>query len=84
MGDNYTDVYYYELQVSADPQFRTGADAVASVWWNLVHGGVSSPANSWRTPPLEANAAYYWRVRPRVQGDGDTVPWSVTFTFETP
>ena len=35
--------------------------------------------NSYVVPeayPLEAGEFYYWRVRPRIQGDGDPLPWS--------
>lgn len=75
-------LFYFEVQVSADPGFSTDpATATAPVWWNLVHAGVSTPPNSWTTPPLEVGTTYYWRVRPRVQGDGTPVPWSSTFTF---
>ena len=77
-----TDVFYYELQVSPDPTFETDpAKATASVWSNLVHGGVAAPLNSWTTPPLQPGVAYYWRVRPRVQGDGTPVEWSTTWSF---
>ncbi|MEK7216767.1 MAG: hypothetical protein AAB289_14355, partial [Chloroflexota bacterium] len=77
-------VFYYEVQMSTDAQFRTGSDAVAAVWWNLVHGGVSRPANSWTTPPLQPGGVYYWRVRPRIQGDGQPVAWSRPFTVAVP
>ncbi len=79
-----SDIFYYEVQVSTDGQFRTGQNAVASVWHNLVHGGVTSPANSWYTPQLQSGSTYYWRVRPRVQGDGAAVAWSSTWSFKTP
>lgn len=67
------------------PDANFGAQgAVASVWHNLVHGGVSNPLNSWLTPQLQANTTYYWRVRPRVQGDGTPVAWSSGWSFRTP
>ena len=76
------DVFYYEVQMSPDAKF--GADGpISSVWHNLVHGGVAEPHNSWRTPSLEANTYYYWRVRPRVQGDGAPVAWSKASSFRT-
>lgn len=74
------DIFYYELQVSPDARF--GEDgARASVWHNLIHGGVASPENSWETPMLQRGATYFWRVRPRVQGDGEPVAWSQTWSF---
>ena len=77
-----TDIFYYELQVSPDRTFETDpAKATASVWSNLVHGGVTVTLNSWTTPPLQSGVAYYWRVRPRVQGDGTPVGWSTTWSF---
>lgn len=80
-ASNNPNLWYFEIEVSPDSQFRTGADATASVWCNLVHGGVTNPPNSWTTPPLEPGKPYYWRVRPRVQGDGTPVGWSPTFCF---
>lgn len=76
-------VFYYEVQMSTDSQFRTGAGAVAAVWWNLVHGGQSSPHNSWATPPLQPGTRYHWRVRPRIQGDGTPAAWSAAFVVVT-
>ena len=78
-----SDIFYYEIQASKDAQFKTGSQAVTSVWWNLVHGGVGSQLNSWRTPLLEPNTIYYWRMRPRVQGDGTPVAWSTSWGFST-
>ena len=79
-------IFYYEVQLSADPQFRTGSDSVASVFWNLVHGGESNPRRSWTVPANFALAPgqYFWRVRPRIQGDGTPVAWSNTFSFKVP
>ncbi|HLC30163.1 MAG TPA: hypothetical protein VJM51_05235, partial [Dehalococcoidia bacterium] len=74
--------FYYEVQLSADPSF-SNADHEKVVYFSLVHGGFSSPENSWQSPPLEPGAVYYWRVRPRVQGDGFPVPWSDTWSFRT-
>ena len=41
--------------------------------------------NTWAVPAgaLETATKYYWRVRPRVQGDGTPIAWSSHFTFET-
>ena len=81
------DVFYYEVQVSKDPTFNTDpGSATAMVYWELRHGGVTSPPDSYTVPsafPLEAGIRYYWRVRPRVQGDGAPVAWSSTFSFQT-
>ena len=78
-----TDVFYYEVQVSADPNFGPNA----FLYQELRHGGATNPSNSYSIPssyPLRANTAYYWRVRPRVQGDGQPVEWGPTNTFTTP
>ena len=45
------------------------------------------PLNSWGVPasfPLEPGTRYYWRVRPRVQGNGTPPAWSALFFFTTP
>ncbi|MCC6488232.1 MAG: hypothetical protein IT364_12100 [Candidatus Hydrogenedentes bacterium] len=84
--DSTTSNFYYEIEVSKDPSFTTQIDrAVAAVYQNLVHGAVSTPQNSYTLPPaaLEANTTYYWRVRPRVQGDGTPLGWSKLGTFCT-
>lgn len=60
--------YYYEVQMSRDPEFGA-AGPWAPVFWNLVHGGMTNPPRSWR-PPADlylASAVYYARVRPRLQ-----------------
>ena len=82
-SDAAPDIFYYEVQVSQDSQFRTGPDAVAPVWHNLVHAGVGPSKRAWATPELSANATYHWRVRPRVQGDGTPVAWSPSHWFFT-
>lgn len=81
-GDLYPSIFYYEIMMSTDSAFG-GNGPLAAVWHNLVHGGISDPLNSWRTPKLTSGATYYWRVRPRVQGDGPPVAWSSTFNFLT-
>ncbi|MSQ09410.1 MAG: hypothetical protein EXR52_00155 [Dehalococcoidia bacterium] len=82
------DVFYYKVQLSKDAAFNTdGVTAVASVYGALIHGGVTSPANTYTVPasaPLEGAPTYFWRVRPRVQGDGLPVPFTATFSFRTP
>ena len=78
-------VFYFEIQVSGDKRFDTSPTTATSfVWWNIVHGGASSPANSWQSPTLEFGNVYYWRMRPRVQGDGTPVEWSTPFSFHVP
>ncbi len=77
------EVFYYEVQVSKDYAFGPNA----FLYSEYVHGGASTPANSYVVPaafPLEAGEIYYWRVRPRIQGDGDPLPWSTTYVFLTP
>lgn len=79
------DLYYYEVQVSKDPEFGAGLFGPwAPVIWQVVHGGLAQPPNTYRVPapaPLDDNSPYYWRVRPRVQGDGKPVGWSFTLPF---
>ncbi len=83
-----SDVFYYELQLSKDATFNTDpAIATAMVYSALIHGGVSSPPNSYAVPagaPLEPGISYYWRVRPRVQGDGTPLAWPASWSFRTP
>ncbi len=80
-------VFYYEVQVSKDPAFETNPEtATAMVYWQLLHGAVTSPPNSYAVPssfPLESNSTYYWRVRPRIQGDGMPVSWTGAGMFRT-
>ena len=81
-SNNRIDVFYYEVQVSKDPAF--GGNAF--LYWEMRHGGVTSPPNSYTIPsgfPLERNTTYFWRVRPRVQGDGTPVDWSPLFRLIT-
>ena len=86
-GDSNTATFFYEVQLSRDPAFTTDPRmAVAAVSWNLVHGGVNDPPNSYTVPsedPLQGGPTYYWRVRPRIQGDGIPVAWTPPFSFTT-
>ena len=78
-----TAVFYYEVQLSKDYEFGPNA----FLYSEYVHGGASTPPNSYVVPaayPLEAGEFYYWRVRPRIQGDGDPLPWSRINVFQTP
>ncbi len=82
-ADNDANIFYYEVQVSKDPQFGNNA----FLYWELRHGGITQPTNSYTIPaayPLEADTVYYWRVRPRVQGDGIPVAWTQPAAFRTP
>lgn len=80
-------LFYYEVQLSRDARFDTDPrTATTRVYEALLHGGLTSPRNSYAitlNALLEGNALYYWRVRPRVQGDGSPVAWSGPFTFTT-
>lgn len=81
-----SDIFYYEVQLSQDRTFNTDPrTATASIYSAIIHGGVTD--NSYQVPdnqPLQGGTAYYWRVRPRVQGDGHPVAWSDIATFTTP
>ena len=81
-NDTNANAWYYEVQVSKDPVFGPNA----FLYWELRHGAVTNPPRSYAVPaefPLERGTTYYWRVRPRVQGDGTPVRWSSTFSFAT-
>ena len=82
-ADTRTDVFYYEVQVSKDPTFGPSA----FLYQELRHGGVTTPPNIYAVPaafpPSEPGTPYFWRVRPRVQGDGVPVPWTEAFRFTT-
>lgn len=81
------DVYYYEVQVSKDETFNIDPQtATAMVYHELRHGGLTNPLNSYQIPkefPLEKDTKYFWRVRPRIQGDSTPVLWSNPQTFKT-
>ena len=85
--DGNSAMFYYEVQLSSDKNFGD-AGAVAPVFHNLIHGGVSKPENSWTVPDANALAkgAYYWRIRQRVQatakgGTETGIAWSPAQTF---
>ena len=83
-----SETFYYEVQVSKDPTFTTDpARATAVVYYELRHGGVTQPPNSYAIAsgfPLEPATQYFWRVRPRVQGDGTPVAWGPSWSFKAP
>ncbi len=79
------DLFYYELQLSTDASFGQNG-ATAPVYSALLHGGVTRPTNGYAVPPdfpLDDHRTYYWKVRPRVGGDGTAIPWSPTYSFST-
>ncbi|GEM_PF-2629724 len=83
-GDS--NIWYYEVQISKDSSFNTDPlSASAPVYWESRHGGLTvSP--TYKVPdsqPLEPSSTYYWRVRPRIQGDGSPVEWTAYSTFST-
>lgn len=45
-ADSAAGLFYYEVQLTKDAQFRTTPEtAVAAVYHNLVHGSLTSPVN---------------------------------------
>lgn len=86
--DTDSQVFYYEFQLSSDPTFNTDpATATASVYWNLIHGGITTPKNSYTVPvsaKLQPATTYWWRVRPRIQGDGTPLPWTEPWFIRIP
>lgn len=79
-------VFYYEVQLSKDPNFVTDPmRATAPVYWELRHGGLTSPANSYSVSSkyaLDKGTVYYWRVRPAVPQAAAPVPWSQSWSFQ--
>ena len=86
--DSNANVFYYEVQLSKDVVFNTGGvPSNVPVYWELVHGGATDPLNSYQVRkeyPLDVDSHYFWRVRPRVQGDGRPLLWSRIYSFRTP
>jgi len=81
-----SEIFYYEVQVSADANFSSSIGS-PFLYWELRHGGMTTPMNSYTIPAqyaLQHAKDYFWRVRPRVQGDGVAVDWSATSMFRTP
>jgi micrococcal nuclease len=82
-ADSNPNAWYYEVQVSRDAAFGPNA----FLYWELRHGAVTNPPRSYTVPaafPLEPGQRYYWRVRPRVQGDGAPADWTAPAAFTTP
>ena len=81
-NDSNPALWYYEVQVSRDMDFGPSAP----LYWELRHGGITDPPRSYTIPteyPLEPGVTYYWRVRPRIQGDGTPVEWTAASRFTT-
>lgn len=81
-----TALFYWEVQVSGDKRFDLNpATATSFVFDNLVHGGASDPLNAWTIPAAAVGpcGAYFWRVRPRIQGDGTPLDWGPTWSLTT-
>lgn len=80
--------FYYEVQLSRDPQFISDPfRATAMVYWEFRHGGMTTPPNSYTVSasyPLTAGVTYFWRVRPRSGDNPAAVPWSSTWSFVSP
>jgi len=77
-------VFFYEVQL---PGFTAEAQyAWAPLYWETVHGGLTTPPNSYTVSgryPLERGQIYYWRVRPSGLANGQGA-WSTTWHFTTP
>ncbi len=84
-GNPNEQVFYYEIQLSRDPNFTTDRrTSWTAVYWETVHGGLSNPKNSYQVSskyPLERGATYYWRVRPAVPNASREVSWSYPWKF---
>ncbi|MBI4498291.1 MAG: hypothetical protein HY689_10365 [Chloroflexi bacterium] len=87
-GDAQPANFYYEVQVSRDPNFVTDPlRATAMVYWEVRHGGLTTPPNSYTVPsafPLYPGVTYYWRVRPWSGDNPAAVAWSSTWSFISP
>ncbi|MCX6021720.1 MAG: hypothetical protein NTZ05_08310, partial [Chloroflexi bacterium] len=87
-GDSTPTNFYYEVQLSRDSQFISDPfRATAMVYWEVRHGGMTTPPNSYTVPasyPLTPGVTYFWRVRPRSGDNPAAVPWSSTWSFVTP
>jgi len=85
-SSNSTD-WWYEVQLSGDPNFGEQGTK-AAVFHNLIHGGKTTPPNSWTVPDANAlpKGQYYWRARQRVQatpagGAEGGIAWSPAQSF---
>ena len=86
--DANSQMFYYEVQVSVDPDFGGGARGpFAAVQYQLVHAGESNPPSSYASPFDLAAGTYYWRVRQRVQAtplgpDEPGIAWTPNQSFK--
>lgn len=70
-------IFYWEIQVSPKPVFPDDTWR----WHNLFHGGILPVSNAWIVPESLPAGTYYWRVRPRIQGDGTPEQWGPAWRF---
>ncbi|GEM_PF-3980573 len=86
-GDRNPNSWYYEVQLSEDPDFGQGAAGpIASVYWELRHAGATTPPRSYAVRnlyPLSPGTGYFWRVRPRIEAPFSTPrkEWGPTWRF---
>jgi len=77
-------LFYYEVQLSKDRTFTTGAGATAAVFYELVHGGLTEPLDSYNL------RAQFPKRKPRTiggcaRGSRETgVRRSQALSFKTP
>lgn len=77
------DVFYYEVQASTDRNFGE-LGAIAAVEHQRKHGGETTPPNSYTTGTMASGSTVYYRVRPRIQGDGTPVAWTASRSVVIP
>ena len=84
-GNPNEEVFYYEIQVSKDPNFVNDPQkASAPVYWESIHGGLTTPKNSYHVSSkyhLELGQTYYWRLRPAIPQSTRQAGWSSTWSF---
>jgi hypothetical protein len=80
-------MFYYEVQLSADSDFGAGSRGpFTAVQHQLVHAGESNPPSSYTSPVTLTPGSWYWRVRQRTQAtplgpEEPGIAWSPTATF---
>jgi len=89
-SDANLNIFYYEVQLSADADFGAGPRGpIAAVQSQLLHGGLTTPRLSFTPRDALPPGTYHWRVRPRLQATplgsaGPGVAWTPTATFTLP